>query len=862
MSGNFNKKEKKDSISSKLNEIKKEEREIKNKNEKEIDINKQIFFKKIYSPFYKKKINKISNKSQNILKTKNNLSFRNYKTYNEYFTTNNIHSNRNLSENNIYINDFNNINEDSEKINLKNINEELLYNLELCENENIELKNVILELNTELIEKEKYLEKSENMILKLKENYLNLSKEYEKKELDYQNNILKNEDDILRESERKKNEIQKYINENNELKTKIKNIKNEFDKKVKSLKDITFSFQELKKKSSNFIEMLKDRERIIEENENKIRELNKEVNAKNEQLKLLMKYKNDKNPEKPHKNMNKNFMLDKDNIYKINIFPIDEQFNIDILEKKIFNNKISFKLQDALKDILYIPSNANMSISKEYLVDMNFKTELIKIECFSNYLREFNYIDFLGFYSSTINNFSFKDIIDKVYLLKGGYERLKYDIEKYINENNILKRRIKDLYLYIFKIKKELYNENNNFKLKLNYLLTLYENKMKQNNNINNNINLNETNNNINDSKYNYSSEHTNSFYVESKNKNVELLNDTLNKTNIVYITNKNDNDNIGTLTFKVKEPLNKITNNLNTNLNNNTSLNEYSSSSQGKKLEYDKLKSEIERLKNEIAVLIKDINDQQKLLSEIKNYKNKNEEYKINAQKKIKNFYSQIPKNTYNNIKSIIIHSSFDENSKKIINNIFNFFESFINDFNNINNNINNINETNLKSDNSNYAFKIDYKVLNKNIFSSSEYMKYLLIYEFTNINEIINVFYFIVKNCKQNMDKIILNRDSLLSQSLSDINININMNEKEEIIKIKNENIINESLVEIIKNYLVVLEKIKKISNDKNYQDNFNKINDIFIEGLCYRIDDLPDKDVFIRKLIIKLLENRQFH
>ena len=115
---------------------------------------------------------------------------------------------------------------------------------------------------------------------------------------------------------------------------------------------------------------------------------------------------------------------------------------------------------------------------------------------------------------------------------------------------------------------------------------------------------------------------------------------------------------------------------------------------------------------------------------------------------------------------------------------------------------------------------------------------MKYLLIYDFTNTNEIINVFYFIVNNSKKELDKIKLNI-------------------KDDIDNLKNEHIINESLMEIIKNYLIVFEKIKNFSNDINYKDNFKKIINILKEGLTYKIDDLSYNDAFIRKLIINLFK-----
>ena len=491
--------------------------------------------------------------------------------------------------------------------------------------------------------------------------------------------------------------------------------------------------------------MIKDREKIIEENERKIKELNDEINNKDGQLQLLNKYKNQEILEKFKNNdlynTNKNYILDKDN-YKVNLFPIDEQFNLDILENKILTkNKISFKLEEALKDILYIPSNINMSITKEYLINMNFKTELIKLECFSNYIREFNYVEFLHIFSNTINNYSLTDIINKIYILKSNYEKIKFDNIQCIKENNILKNKIKELYLYIYDIKEKLYGANNNFQIKLNYLMTLYEIKIQQilnesKNEINNrNIIIYKNQNNDKNSyiknNYEYSLEHINSIFIKSNN-------------------NRNDINNIN---FRV-----------NKNIYNTNNKDNYQNS-QNKKNENNKLKIEIERLKNEISILIKDINEQQKEISLLKKRKTNNE---------------------YKNDNNILIN----------------------------------------------------YENLNKNIFTKSEYMKYLLIYDFTNINEIINVFYFMVNNTKKNIDKIIIN------------------NIKDELIDLNNEHILNESLIEIVKNYLIVAEKLQKYSKDNNYEDNYNKIKNICNDGLSYKINDLSDKDIFMRILINKII------
>ena len=157
----------------------------------------------------------------------------------------------------------------------------------------------------------------------------------------------------------------------------------------------------------------------------------------------------------------------------------------------------------------------------------------------------------------------------------------------------------------------------------------------------------------------------------------------------------------------------------------------------------------------------------------------------------------------------------------------------------------------TNIKR---NKFISFEYYDLNKEIFIKSEYMKYLLIYEFTDINEIINVFYFIVNNSKQNLDKIELSKNTLSKSSEKN---DIDNNVKNEFNDLKNQSIINESLIEIIKNYLIVAEKIKLYSNDIDYKDNSNKIFNIFSEGLNYRIEDISEKNAFMRKLIIKLFE-----
>ena len=163
------------------------------------------------------------------------------------------------------------------------------------------------------------------------------------------------------------------------------------------MNEISKAYDESKNKNNNYIEMLKEREKIIENNEKKIKNLLKENNAKEDQLNLLMKYKKDDNNIKNNKNN-----------YEINIFPKEEIFNINILENNILNDKnIHFKLEQALKEILYIPSNSKHSLTKEYLIDMNFKTELLKIECFSNFKREFDFLELIYMFFEKLSKYNY-----------------------------------------------------------------------------------------------------------------------------------------------------------------------------------------------------------------------------------------------------------------------------------------------------------------------------------------------------------------------------------------------------------------------------------------------------------------------
>ena len=147
----------------------------------------------------------------------------------------------------------------------------------------------------------------------------------------------------------------------------LNKLKNDYFDAIKKINSLSLTFNKSKKNNFNYIEMLKEREKIIEEDQTKIKNLLKENNSKEEQINLLTKY----SKEEETKTNNITNEINTKNNYIINIFPLEEVFNLDILENNIINNgKIHFKLEQALKEILYIPSKLKKTLTKEYLIEL------------------------------------------------------------------------------------------------------------------------------------------------------------------------------------------------------------------------------------------------------------------------------------------------------------------------------------------------------------------------------------------------------------------------------------------------------------------------------------------------------------
>lgn len=74
------------------------------------------------------------------------------------------------------------------------------------------------------------------------------------------------------------------------------------------------------------------------------------------------------------------------------------------------------------------------------------------------------------------------------------------------------------------------------------------------------------------------------------------------------------------------------------------------------------------------------------------------------------------------------------------------------------------------------------------------------------------------------------------------------------DEIIKLKQEKIMFDNSIELIKNYLIILEKIfdffvETKHNIEQFRQYSKKIFNKFKESFCYNLDDVSDNNIFIK-------------
>ncbi len=431
----------------------------------------------------------------------------------------------------------------------------------------------------ELEEYNQELEKKENDNKKIFDNLKKAHLVYEK--IEKQNELLK------LELEKTRKELSTYKG-NYTLKS------SEYNKVEKDSINKELIIKDLKSEGNKFITMIKDRETIIENYSKKILELNKIIEQKDEQLKLMINFSKEINKEnktnvqeltkqavktiKIFYNTINNSKNDEKENYFIQIKNLsnknDKNF-LDNLNENIKENSCSFYLKDAIVQKLFIPEGTSL-INKEFFISNNLKTELLKNELFSSYIREFCFVDFLkdiimkifGEEIPTQSKLSLYELVNRISKFKKNFDDLYQEREKYKGDNEILKNRIKDITLYIIKLKNDVKEKGKKMNEKLLMLDKSYNAYFN---------NINEQNE---KDKIQYENK------IEELNKeisNLRIENDRINNINLNFEHTLRERDNIISKLNEQNDNLTKRLNNLrlNPNIKNNNELYLINSSNQ-----------------------------------------------------------------------------------------------------------------------------------------------------------------------------------------------------------------------------------------------------------------------------------------
>ena len=415
-------------------------------------------------------------------------------------------------------------NRDFNNIYNKNSGQSLLKNVQYLDEENSRLKELLSEMKNELRQKEEALNDSQKIILKLKDEYSQIMKEYKKLETEKNKIFEKKESNqkILNNISKTQNEYERVLKLNDQLKQELIRTKenlnyyksnfssatNDLNKLEKHNKTKEMIINDLKIEGDKCVNMLQDRDLLIESYSKKINELNSIISQKNDQLKLMVNFSKEINNENKSnvKEITKqavktikvfyNTLNNKDNKNQVNFIEIknnnnlakdaNNDFNNDLMilsnlfDNKLNSQKCSTLLQDSLKDLLYIPEEGANFINKEFLIDNNFKTSLIKTELYSSLIRENNLYNFLKnifgkLDTASVFNTGIHEKVMKMNDFKFQFFQMKLMFENYYKENSVLKNKLKELKLYIEKLKNDMDKKNKKYKEKINELMNLIE---------------------------------------------------------------------------------------------------------------------------------------------------------------------------------------------------------------------------------------------------------------------------------------------------------------------------------------------------------------------------------------------------
>ena len=244
----------------------------------------------------------------------------------------------------------------------------LLKNIQFLDSDNVKLREALKEINIELQEKEEALNDSQKLIKKINNEYTQLLNQYksleeeknklkkENENLQKENNnlniILKKEEKKDKENEKIKSELIKTTETLNNLKGNYSNISFDFNKIEKDRKYKEIIIKDLKIEGNKIVNMLQDRELLIQEYNKKISELNDTIKQKDEQLKLMLNFSKELNNE----NKTNIKELTKQAVKTIKVFynsrkNEEEKNSINLIEIK--NNKMNYgNNPDKIMDIL------------------------------------------------------------------------------------------------------------------------------------------------------------------------------------------------------------------------------------------------------------------------------------------------------------------------------------------------------------------------------------------------------------------------------------------------------------------------------------------------------------------------------
>ena len=819
------------------------------------------------------------------------------------------------------------------------LSNELLKNVEILEEENSQLKIALSELQEDLRDKENSIDESQKIITKLKDEYSKIIKELQ--------NLEKLNSKLISENELNKKEIEnakkanilltKLQNKNNDLNTEINLLKKEnislkskininntsTNKKEKDLKNKDYIINNLRQKGDNWVLMIKERDKIISEQSKKINELNEIISRKTEELKLMMNFSKNINKENKtniseitkqavktiklfYNDMNKeNDNNSRDNGYRI-LFKNSNNNTYQDFENILKNKSISFLLDDAINSMMYIPKNLK-TISKEFIMDMNFKTELIKSELYASIIRENQFVDYI---KGIFGNFnikgtdSIKSLYEIVIRVKNNFINISKENKNLRKINKSLSEKNKNYELYIKNLKNEVKNNINKIKEKNLALISNFNSKIESIQN--NSLLMKEKADKLTEEMANLKSEniklnngieeYKKIIDTQKENENlIKSLHEKKNKSNNKYINSFNNKlvkiDTVISFNYirsnqKIK-PIN-INNMSKNNHSNYTNLINYSniytqaqstknSNYHKKKKEIINLKEQVENVKNEMNnILLNSINQNERFFtisnnddidnnditsrSFIDTIKNNN---KNNFQKKIKNLQKLLKKEKNKNVNLEKENNSLKEHINTLN---MNLTEQF--------NNINSTNNTEMVLSNNIFTPKFFINMfydINQKIFSSSELKKYYKIYDVADLQTIFNIF---VESCeclKNQLYETYFDMDSPNSDYednyLSSKNMAIDSSYRlvnEKIMKLKKLEFDFANLSEFVKNYLVSQEIIVKIifdsDNDFIQFEPIEKLFNLFEECLNFKIDEMSDNVIFYRKLLIRIFKNQK--